>query len=53
MSRDKHNTGLQPLISAILGKIKAAPAHPMNKVDPINPTLTLDSHARSICSYQL
>jgi hypothetical protein len=38
MSIDKQNTGLLPMISAILGNIKAEMAHPMNKLDPINPT---------------
>jgi hypothetical protein len=53
MSIDKQNTGLLPMISAILGNIKAEMVHPMNKLDPINPTWVLDLQERSKCSYQL
>lgn len=53
MRRDRQKTGLRPIISATLGRMKAAPDHPMKRLEPMNPTLALDSHARSICSYQL
>jgi hypothetical protein len=53
MSIERQKTGLRPNISAILGSIKAAEVHPMKRLDPINPTLNLDSQARFNYSYQL
>jgi hypothetical protein len=41
--RERQITGLRPLISAILGKMKAAIAQPMKRLDPMNPTLAFEA----------
>ncbi len=51
--RDKQKMGLRPYISANLGKIKAAIVHPINMLEPINPTAVLELQDKSIYSYQL
>jgi hypothetical protein len=52
MSRERQITGLRPFISAILGNINAARVQPMNRLDPIIPTLNPDSQAKSNYSNQ-
>jgi hypothetical protein len=42
MRRETQKTGLRPIISAILGDTKAAPAQPIKRMDPMKPTLALD-----------
>jgi len=53
ISIERQNTGFRPLISANLGRIKAAEDHPMKSIDPIKPIFVFDSQVRSNCSTQL
>ena len=41
-------TGFLPMISANLGKTKAAELHPINKIDPMKPTYVFVLHSRFI-----
>ena len=50
---EMQKTDLRPIISAALGRIKAAIVQPIKREDPMKPTSVFEAHARSNCSNML